>query len=231
MKKVLFVFSLILILGSCNKRTDYFVANNLSPTATITLNGEYSSLTSTVVAHVVTDTLKNGFYYRFTLDVLDEVDFVQLSYVGSGELYMDGQVFENGSVAIGEHDFEWKDTVVGMNTFSLTLSDAYGLESSSDFNIVVFDNYLPSLSWVLNPYGINDPLEKEIVVIAQDMDEIYGGEVTMYEFTIDGVVTTIPTNMFYHIFPSVGTYSIGVRVMDNNFEWSPILEIINYQIN
>jgi len=233
MKTILIVTAVLYFsLISCDKRKDLFWETNNGPVTALTLENVHSSYSHTKINDsTYIDTLKLGSYYRFKIDLSDENASMDFSFVGDGQLYKNGSLF-NGASSIenGVHSFEWLPDTTGSQTFKIAFTDVYGARKSYQFTINVFINRVPTLSWILESVGNLSPLEKRIVLNAHDGDEVYGGQILYYEYVINSDTTLYPGSTFYYVFPEQGSYLISVRAIDSNLEWSDAVTIDPYLI-
>lgn len=226
------LFVLFLGLVSCDKRKDFYGTSNSAVTGQLFLLNTHSGATAIWNnERSVSDSLKLNKTYKFKINVTDENAMVKGVFSGDGSIVMNGSSFTAANVSTGMNTFEWTAVNEGWNLFYLTFEDSYGIETAYEFNIFVFENKLPYTTWVLEHVGNLSPLEKRIVVTGSDGDQIYGGNILYYQYIINGDTTNFPGSQFYYVFPSAGNYSIGVRAMDNNWQWGNEITISNYAIN
>lgn len=232
MKYLIALFTLALIVVSCDKRKDFYRESNKTPDGTLTLDNTHSSVSSTIVNDsTIIDTLKIGFVYRFTISFEDESESADFDYSGDGNLYEYGfNCSNNDHISTGTHMYEWSPTTIGENYFTIRITDKYGKTIVYNFHVHVFDNRVPQISWVLEDVGNITPLEKKIVVSGNDGDALYGGSVLYYEYVINQDTTLYPGNEFFYIFPQAGNYLISVRAFDSDNQWSNPVIIDPYAI-
>lgn len=231
MKALFLIIIAMAMLVSCDKRTDVLVNENNAPITSIQINNQFAYLTANVSGNGVVDSCKTNRFYRFELAITDESEYLQMEFIGDGNLFLNSALFQNGTYINGTYQFEWQDTTVGLKTFQIKITDPLGGVTEYDFSITVFENIIPSISWQLTDVGLLDPLEKKITVSGNDGDVYYGGDIIYYQFIINGDTTNYPAPEFLYIFPQPGLYNIGVRAMDNNYEWGNEITINNYSIN
>ena len=96
-------------------------------------------------------------------------------------------------------------------------------EQIFSFRVVAFDNMLPVAQLKINTVALNSPYEIEISAIeSYDQDEKYGGEIVEWEYMVGSYYkyNTTEYSSIYHILPTTGTYTISLRVKDNDGVWS-----------
>lgn len=231
--KYLVVIVAIAVLFSCDKREDYFGINNSAPQSDLVVTNTFSYLTTDIDGNKIYDSIKVNHNYSFMLNVLDESEELYIKFEGPGTMLVNGtNLPSSDSVAVGHgtHSFVWNSSVVGLNQFKVSVSDGFGDAAVYYFNINVISNILPIFSWIVEDVGNLDSLEKRIVVTGDDGDLFYGGGILYWQYIIDSDTTNYPGKEFYYIFPSPGQYSIGVRAMDNDNQWSNTIYINNYTI-
>lgn len=234
MKSVLLFLLAGTIIYSCDKREDTYASKNNAPVGSVTLLNQNSPITATWLSDsVVIDTLKLGRYFRFRMELEDETYSLGFDYNGSGDLYKNGSLFSSATeIESGSHLFEWypNQNQTGDVSFTIKLTDAYGKMKTYKFNIHVFDNRIPEVSWEIENVGFVGPLDKKIVVSGSDGDELYGGSILYYEYVINQDTTISPSNEFNYVFPQSGNYRISVRAMDSDNTWSNAVTIDPYVI-
>jgi hypothetical protein len=237
MKKPLKLISTIIVLiaiitcTSCDKRSDYFLAKNEKPLATVSLANTFSYLTANVSGNNYSDSLKWGNNYKIKLTLYDDAGSVTLKFLGDGELYHDSVLFNEKVFQNGEVNLIWSPDTLGVESFSIVVVDNYGIEKVLNFQFTIFLNITPTISWDIENVGFLDPLEKKIVVTGEDGDRLYGGSIIYYQYVINSDTTLHPYPFMYYIFPSPGNYTISVKCMDSNFAWSNVITLNNYLIN
>lgn len=215
---------------SCDKRTDYFESINEEVQSVLTLGNSHSSVSGTINDKTIIDTLKQGNDYSFSLNLIDESEF-NLSFEGDGDLEMNNIPFNSGNLVSGSYDFLWKIDTVGVYNFSIKIIDNYSVETVYSFTINVFYNKTPQIWWELIDDGSLGDLHKKLVVHGADQDELFGGGIIYYQYVIGVDTTNHPYSEMNYIFPSDGLYDIGIKAMDNNYEWSNEVFIHNYPVN
>lgn len=231
MKKLLLIAITGLVMISCDKRDDYFGLNNEAPNTELIVTNTFSYLTTDISGTNVYDSVKVNLDYSFTINVSDESPTMYMKFEGDGSLIHNGVAYTDSvEITSGQQTFIWNSSVVGLNNFTVSISDGFGDASTYYFNINVIDNILPIFSWVVEDVNQLDPLEKRIVVTGDDGDLYYGGGILYWQYIIDGDTTNYPGKEFYYVFPSAGTYDIGVRGFDTDQQWSNTIYINNYSI-
>ncbi len=225
------IIALTFIIFSCDKRKDYYSTTNKASTVSLAVTNPSTSFSTTIDGNNITDTMKLGQKYTFSLGVTDEATNVDLVFQGDGSIKMDGTAFTTTSVLRNDnHLFEYDPNSVGDKYFTLTFKDVFGVETIYNFHIVVFLNRIPTIDWALFNTNLLSPLDKTIVVTGQDGDYIYGGNIVYYQYVIGADTTLTESNELHYVFPSVGNYLISVKCKDSNSEWSNEITVGNYVI-
>ena len=220
----------LFLLFSCDKRKDLFKDENVPSGVSINLLNNHSPWSSTISGNHVMDTLKVGSSYSFAINLNDESPNTHFEFSGNGSLLVDGIPFISGDLPNGSHSLIWNPDTTGIRSFSLEFIDTYDQSTIWNFDIYVFINWVPHIDWVLVDVDQLDPYEKKIIVNGLDGDYLYGGEIIYYQYIIDSDTTNYPLSSMNYIFPGAGSYDIGVRAMDSNYEWSNIDFISNVLI-
>lgn len=233
MRKLLFIYAALtaILVVSCDKRKDLFKDENTAAVMSIQLQNSHSPWSSTTSGNYTRDTLKVGTNYSFMLLVTDEASELELIFEGNGSLTVDGQPFVHGTITGGNHVVVWSPDTTGLRSFELKVVDVYDVATSYNFDIFVFVNWVPHIDWTIVDVNQLDPYEKKIIVDGQDQDQLYGGNIIYYQYIIDSDTTNYPWNSMNYIFPGPGSYDIGVRAMDSNYEWSNMVFISDVVIN
>lgn len=233
MKKYIYFLICIAFL-SCDKREDFYENTNSPVQTVLTLNNEYSSQTSTISENglIIKDTLKIGFDYNFSVTIDDEYESVKCSFTGDGSFMVNNEIYSDEvDLSVGTHHFKWADNVEGDRMFRLTFKDVYDVERTYEFYIYVFENWAPSIAWNVVHVGDLSPLHKRFVITGHDNDFMYGGEIIYYQIIVNNDTTNYHHPNMDYVFPSAGYYSIGVRAMDSNNQWSNFPIINNFYIS
>lgn len=229
--RYIFIIPIIALLFSCDKRKDLYENSNGASQVNIVLENSSSNFSATINGNSITDTMKLGQPYLFSLSVSDESGFIDLEFSGDDSMKVDGEFFTSTTISRNDiHNFEFIPSSIGDKYFSLKFTDVYGVETTYSFHIVVFKNRTPTISWELFNINQLSPLEKSIVVFGQDGDEYYGGKIIYYQFVIDSDTTFMTNNQLNYVFPSTGNYFISVKCMDSDLEWSNEISISDYAI-
>jgi hypothetical protein len=175
------------------------------------------------------DTIKitqNSFYeFEFTIEDVEDERELRVNDLTEGLLRYRGKIINDipvdiTLVRVGYMEFQALQP--GLATFSLEVRASDNLISSVDIRMFVMENLapVPHLQLVqtdqLGPYQVKLDASK-----SQDADHRWGGQIMKWEFTIaDFYTTTIDQPVIHYVFPEPGTYSVGLRVLDNDGEWS-----------
>lgn len=223
-----------LVIGSCDKREDYFLLNNENIKGGVVLNNSHSVFSSSINGNNVIDTIKLNNPFKFSMFLEDENDYVNMNWIGDGSLKFNSSNLPKSvlnSIPTGViHNFEWDIDSVGTYSFELVFIDAYDKETSYTFTVVVFDNRKPDISWTLTNVGDLDDYDYQFYVEGIDGDALWGGSILYYEFVINGDTTYYPWHDMGYVFPGAGNYFISVRCMDSDNEWSNTVTQANYEI-
>lgn len=110
----------------------------------------------------------------------------------------------------------------GLNQITFVAEDRFNVKAEAVLNLFVFSNLKPVA--VLESRAVNGNEYEFSGQRSYDQDERFGGQVSGYEFTIDGVTFKTPSPTVRHIFARPGTYIVRLRVLDNNNEFSEEIE-------
>ena len=142
-----------------------------------------------------------------------------LTFFVDNTLYDNSIVLENDSIAIAV-----RNNSAAKKRFKVEVKDSWGLVSEILFELEFKENKQPIAKLELLEKNQNANNEYELnATNSFDRDQKIGGFITEYEYTIDGVISTIPTSSIKHVF-NVGNHSIKLRVKDNDNVWSEQIE-------
>ncbi|XOV91538.1 MAG: PKD domain-containing protein [Bacteroidota bacterium] len=159
---------------------------------------------------------------------VEDPDFNQKS-ISFEVLSGQGNVFQNGISTdeiqldtYGNLSLSYGPNLTGTHILNFNAEDAFNQSSSNNLELIVFDNFLPIAQFdLVKPEVQHDPLEYQIDASSSyDFDVKFGGGIVAYEYTFLGKIVVLTENQIGIIFPETGTYDIGLRVKDNDGEWS-----------
>lgn len=145
---------------------------------------------------------------------------------GRIEAYYKGDVMSNPSLRVDQEfvDLSLIPRQIGKNNITFRLEDKFNEISEAKLNLFVFDNLLPIADF---QESASNPEIREYSFDASssyDQDSNFGGEIVAYEWNINGFKFTTPEPVVKHVFGQGGTYTIQLRVMDNNEAFSQVIE-------
>ncbi|WP_157637876.1 hypothetical protein [Flexithrix dorotheae] len=158
-------------------------------------------------------------------DNLSGVGFEIVS--GKGKITQKDQLFATteGSLALEDSivQIRYIPESIGKHEILFKAHDVLGEEASLMLNLEVFANQPPVAGFSLNFKGAfaDNPGHYELDGSASfDQDKKWGGEVSLYEFSIGDFQIETPQSKVDFFFQKEGNYEIKLRVMDNDGDWS-----------
>lgn len=236
MKPILFFLLATLVFSSCNEKDD-ISKNNKQPVVYVsTLDGSvynYYGDNSLSTGKNVADTIKlmSGQYANFIIRIEDEYfpGLKKALLVRKDDIFDAVPLFDQNLSYQIHYDFSNSDTIIaieckniGNTSFSLNVTDSYGLTTSVFFDVYVLENVKPdAIFQAWNSRGL-DPYEITVDASASlDHQEKWGGAIVLYEYYINGdFLTSTEKSLVKYIVPEAGNYKIDVRVKDNEGAWS-----------
>lgn len=110
----------------------------------------------------------------------------------------------------------------GTHSFVLSAEDPFGASGTALVEVLAIGNYEPVAAFTAQqldeaaPYHVRIDAKQSF-----DQDEDWGGGVAAYEFTLEGFYTVeTERSELDYIYPGPGTYTVRVRVKDNDGVWS-----------
>jgi hypothetical protein len=229
MKNILITLGILFFIISCDDKELALEELNLAPEL------EYFSRTTTqwenvIDSEIVVDSAKvwteqNNLNYAAVLRSKDfNNNFADLTITSLDNdltFFINNDLFENSvTVPLDSFAIAVRNLTAQVKRFDIRVKDSWGKEYNGPFEIHYLNNRKPIPSFEL--IEVNELTNNEYEINAtssQDADSHLGGYIKIFEYTIDGVVVTIPLNKIHHVF-SVGTHQIKLRCLDNNDEWS-----------
>ncbi len=217
---ILYIFISILVC-SC-LRVDRIEELNSEPV--LSINGQENIVADSV--KVIGETAK----YIFELTATDHDDNLKsISYEiisGDGSLLQNGAVIKE--IQTGQSEsilLSYAPSRSGTHILNFNIVDAFDQEASITLDLYAFENIVPVSQFdLIKPEVQHDPLEYLIDASSSyDPDEKFGGGIIAYEYTFLGKTVELSSSTIGVIFPENGTYDIGVRIKDNDGDWSEML--------
>lgn len=217
----LFLFVVVLALTGCNNNS--VTGEEITP---------YDGLAPEIKidgAAQLRDTMKFSVQqeYTFNFQVTDDQTerYLSVSKLQEGLLFFQGKIINDTKADISgiqNGQLTFRALEAGEYNFIVSVEDAQGLSTSIVLEINVLSNWLPVAQLSMTQVEENIPHQILIDAVSSfDADARWGGAVTGYEFMVDDFYTTETVrNKLEYIFPEAKTYRIGLRVKDNDGEWS-----------
>ncbi len=212
MRALVIICSFVLVfLTACDNRSDYW--------AEIDYNGSFALVnasgdTLTSLSGVYSDSVKTNHSRKYSYSILSAQDcnlsFEYDSTKGDVELDLESQVFNVTSASTGDL------------TVNFTITDPFGRLDERSLEVQSNDNQLPVAAAEVSLLGNVSAYEIEIDASGSyDADATIGGELIAYEYEIVDVCTdSVSLSSYKRILQDTGTYTIKVRVLDNDKAWS-----------
>jgi hypothetical protein len=196
--------------GKTDKAQLFLYVYKTTPTLLIRKSGTLDSFST-----LVKDSVKAGTKYYTDFSIFD--GFPNSINYSINELQGTG----TNNVDLAKKQFEFAGSSLGLHKYAIVAKNKFNLTSTCNAELTFFANILPVSDFIVTKTKVNDPYEIHIDASASlDPDLKFGGGISMYEFNIDSYKVTTPTNYINYILPGAGTYSIKVRVQDNDGAWS-----------
>lgn len=221
---------LFVVITSCSDREDGFREYNSKPYIQfVKLQADTSALLNTLTDSIRFSTDTNTFYnVRVRLGDADENLYRCQILIDSGKIhaYYKGDFMQNPTLRVDQEfvDLSLVPQQVGKNNITFRLEDKFNDISEAKLELFVFDNLLPVAQFTDTQ---SNPEIHEFTFDASssyDRDQNYGGKIAAYEWSIDGFTFTTPKPIVKHVFSKGGTYTVRLRVMDNNEAYSQTIE-------
>ena len=200
----------VLLFTACDKRDDYFKGLNKVPQIIISKNG-------VPINTDIVDSIKIGTKRSYQYKIVDEEPLV-IEYEAKGteiELLVQNEAFQY----IGRN--------AGKTELILIAEDSFKVTGQRSIIIETMKNMPPIAKMEIKQIGTASPNEIEVDAGASyDQDKRFGGKIVKYEYEMHNYTFQSPLSKIRYIFGSGGQKKIGLRVQDNDGEWSE--QIIQY---
>lgn len=232
MKKFLkFCVSLLFLsqlLSSCDNRNEFLKNINTSPELTISSNIE-DTLSLKKLEQKVKVFKGSGGKLTIKLFPIDkERNISSFSYTilegSEKDLKIDSSGLNQFLLSKQTQDFVEVPIIVnsiGSYFIRFITTDVYGKSDFVELRITGFDNYLPVANFEIIPIKVNSDFEYEFdASTSYDADSSFGGKITTYIFTINGleVISNIPK--IKYVFPKRGNIEVKLKVLDDDQAYS-----------
>ncbi len=170
-------------------------------------------------------------FLKFSFTIEDDDDWHELRVLNlsKGWLRYQGKIINDHEVSIPqamEGELEYEATEAGSTVFLLEVTDPSRQAASVEVTLLVFENLAPVAMLQLTQTDAVSPHQIRIDgTQSYDPDHRWNGRIALWEFTIvDFYTTTTRQPVLEYIFPQAGSYSVQLRVQDNDGAWSERVE-------
>lgn len=230
MKNFLKYCSLILcvLIFSCDDKYASLAALNKSPQLEYFPNAEQGWLIAggfIITGEAKKWTPDNNLNYSVVLratDVNNNFGQMEVSSLSNDlDFFINETPFYNSAtVDLSSFSLAVRSAQATVKEFQVVVEDDWGAQDFVFFQITFVENRIPFAD--LNLQLVEQISENEYLLDASgsfDADNNLGGFIVEYEYIIDDVVVTIPTNQIFHVFNS-GDHIVKLRCRDNDNAWS-----------
>jgi len=207
MRHIIIIYTLVVLLVSCDTTKDYYSDKNNKPI--LLVKGEFDDDFSIKSS----DSMKiNQEYYQLFYKIEDEEKCkLKVEY---------DNIF---SVDIEDDRIKIYAKSLGVGDIKLYVNDSFGSKDEMKIRLTCFDN-LPPVAFLEIEDIPGYYLEKKLDASkSYDQDSKYGGEIILYRFLLNGIEIEKTYHSYIHFtFLEAGNYEVGVQVQDNDNEWSKI---------
>ncbi|PCI95606.1 MAG: hypothetical protein COB15_12000 [Flavobacteriales bacterium] len=227
--KTIILFTIIIMLLSCDKRKDFFEELNEAPVVLLNSRDNVGSNHAAYTTEVLDSfKLSNGTYILNILSTDESTGSKLSAYINPTGPYILNQ---SPPIINGENEeiaaqILFTPTVIGTYIYNVKVVDKFNIESEATAKIEVFNNLPPvSPSLIITPDPLLNIYEHKFNASAcYDRDAKYGGKVVKYNWQVDANYNVeTEFNIIKYIFPWPGSYVVRVRCQDNDGAWSPFI--------
>lgn len=228
--KIVSILLLMVVIISCDTRTNTLKLRNVAPVLTLTKNLNSQSISSNVTyTATITDSAKIYLPYKIGYQLNEEQiqTPINVKYVNGILTYRDSIVNETKGLIKGTGLMSYEPAANGIHHLEFTVTDGWGSSGIANMYLTVFENLLPHAGLQVQAMGVNSPYERKLNgSTSYDRDEKFGGKIIAYQFIVGNDSTIFPTPIMNYIFTGPGQYSVGLRVKDNNNAWSTVTSVL-----
>jgi hypothetical protein len=226
-RTILSIIITSLLLSSCDNRDEFFDSINYKPKLSFIVNRDLRILDDSIK---VSSAIKSG-SYDFGIRSFDENDNLGVMSVeqisGQGRLMLEGSELRESILPVNDMEMllSYTPRSEGLHRINIIQEDGFSLTDTIRFNLMVFKNVKPKADLKIFYRGVRSPYE--YILSAEDsydQDETFGGEIQAYEYIVNGVRVPQTVNEKKWIFEGRGIHTVQLRVLDNDNEWSTIVE-------
>lgn len=221
----IFLCLLIFLFPSCSDRKETIESFNTPPDIFFVSSNDSLSKEMTDSIRYYEDSPS---YYTVSLKLSDHDDNLWKCAIvlDSGKVsgFYNGMEMERPSVRVDQEfvDLSISPKQTGNTTIHFVAEDRFNQTSTATLNLFAFRNLSPVAR--LDNRQVSGYEYALDASNSYDADERFGGKVVAYEFKISGTTFTTPQPIVYHVFTGAGTYTVSLRVMDNDGDFSEPLE-------
>lgn len=197
-----YIFLATILFISCN-RIDYFYTVNDIPVLNL-------SKDATNFSNTIFDTIKLNYSQNYYYSIID-----------TNNCFLSFTQINDDSISVFSDHIFIKAMVTGNNIITFSATDIYKQKSLANINLYVFNNLLPIANLSLKKNNEYDELQIQIDgSLSFDSDKNFGGNIILYEYTINENIVLTKKPVINYIFQNSGQKSVSLRVMDNDSAWS-----------
>ena len=174
--------------------------------------------------------LQPEYYLNFELQDDRDKHFLSFSKLDNALVLYDGKIVNDARTDISlvkQGKVTFRPLNADAYAFIMKIEDESGLSSSSLVNLYALGNMTPVAFLEASqqkkdsiPFFVNIDASKSF-----DQDGKWGGTVKEYEYAVQGGFNARTTRKkIDYIFPQAGTYTVSLKVKDNDNEWSAVVE-------
>lgn len=227
MKKQFTVLLLLIFLISCDDKLDALDSLNTLPEVEFfsRSTSTWVPVFGTIIDSAKVHTEENNINYSIVLRARDannnfESIRIDETEIG-GEFFLDNMPFtESTTVELDSFSLAYRFFAEDTRNFTIRSKDDFGALGITQFSVNFLDNKIPIAN--LQNIIVNDISINEYMIdgsLSFDRDQLIGGAILEYEFTIDGQVINTSSSSILHVFSS-GEHQVFLRVKDNDGIWS-----------
>ncbi|UZR99814.1 hypothetical protein [Chondrinema litorale] len=222
MKRLISIVTVLIFLFSCEGRWEEAIKDSDPPVLAFYKNGSTTDSLGNAY-EVITDSLKLGIKsnakeYTFSFQVVG-ANLKSINYQSDKGTFIEN-LEEVKSDSIYTVTYV-PDEIYGLHIVDVFASNSFGKQQKITLELFIYENLPPVADFEVIEKGVIRTLHYQVDASSSlDLDAQYGGYITEYLFTIDGIEIQRNKSVVDFIFQELGQYEIKLKVKDNDDAWS-----------
>lgn len=233
MKNIIYITIVSIFFASCDTKLDPIKFKDADPVFTIN-KGLNAWNNDNEFVSIFTDSVKVNRTYLIEYKLEDESNTLVTEVINNniGVFKLDDiNLNDIEGLPNGQKTLTFTSSNLGTHQLGIKVLDNYNQFNEVSFDLTIFYNLLPKANFTVVKNNINQQYQYLIDGSNSfDQDAKYGGGILQYQLIVNTDTLTSNNPMFDYYFANSGTYTIGMRILDNDEKWGEIKQI-SYNVN